>query len=232
MKLNLQKKVLLSLGVVAGIGALAGAGTFATFTAQTSNPTNTFADGTLVLSNKVGSGTACLSTGGGNTDSNVNGSCDTAFSLAVKAPGDSGTANLTLQNKGSLPASALKVFSNACTDADASGENYHGTGSPCGVVQLYVQQYSDSGFSTPSHCLYGGSPDSGVTCDFSDAAKTLTAFVTAYPNFGGGLSAGSLAAAGGADTTWIKVGVMLPSTAGNSYQGRSASLAFNWQITQ
>ena len=198
MKLSLHRKVLLSMGVVAGIGALAGAGTFATFTAQTSNPTNTFADGTLVLSNKVGSG----------------------------------TANLTLQNKGSLPASALKVFSNACTDADASGENYHGTGSPCGVVQLYVQQYSDSGFSTPSHCLYGGSPDSGVTCDFSDAAKTLTAFVTAYPNFGGGLSAGSLAAAGGADTTWIKVGVMLPSTAGNSYQGRSASLAFNWQITQ
>ena len=133
---------------------------------------------------------------------------------------------------GSLPASVLKVFSGGCTDADAAGENYHGTGSICGVIQLTVQQYSDSGFSTASSCLYGGSPDSGVTCDFSDAAKTLTAFVTAYPNFGGGLSAGSLAAAGGADTTWIKVGVMLPSTAGNSYQGRSASLAFNWQITQ
>ena len=68
MKLSFQKKVLLSMGVVAGIGALAGAGTFATFTAQTTNPTNTFADGTLVLSNKVGTGTACLSTGGLTTD--------------------------------------------------------------------------------------------------------------------------------------------------------------------
>ena len=72
MKLNLQKKVLLSMGVVAGIGALAGAGTFATFTAQTTNPSNTFANGTLVLSNKVGAASACLSTGGGNTDTNSN----------------------------------------------------------------------------------------------------------------------------------------------------------------
>jgi hypothetical protein len=219
------------MGVVAGIGALAGAGTFATFTAQTSNPSNTFADGTLVLSNKVGTASACLSTGGGNTDTN-SGTCDTAFSLAVKAPGDFSTASLTLQNKGSLPASALKLFSGSCTDADAAGENYHGTGSACGVVQFYVQQYSDSGFLTPSACLYGGSPDSGVTCDFSDTAKTLTAFVGAYPNLGSGLSAGSLAAAGGADSTWVRVGVKLPSTAGNSYQGRSASLALNWHITQ
>jgi hypothetical protein len=229
MKLSLQQKVLLSIGVVAGIGALAGAGTFATFTAQTTNPTNTFANGTLVLSNKVGSGTACLSTGGGNTNTNSNGSCDTAFSLAVKAPGDSSTANITLQNMGSLAASALKVFSGSCTDADAAGENYHGTGSPCGIVQLYIQQYSDA-FGTPSACLYGGA--TGATCDWSDATKTLSAFVAAYPNLASGLSAGSLAASGGANTTWIRIGVKLPSNADNSYQGRSASLAFNWHITQ
>jgi predicted ribosomally synthesized peptide with SipW-like signal peptide len=228
MRLSLQKKVLLSIAVVAGIGALAGAGTFATFTAQTTNP-NTFANGTLVLSNKVGSGTACLSTGGGNTNSNSNGSCDAAFSLAVKAPGDSSTANITLQNVGSLAASALKVFSASCTDSDAAGETYHGTGLPCGVVQLYVQQYSDA-FSTPSACLYGGA--SGATCDFSDTTKTLSAFATAYPNLGSGLSAGALAASGGADTTWVRIGVKLPSTADNSYQGRTATMALNWHITQ
>jgi hypothetical protein len=229
MKLSLQQKVLLSIGVVAGIGALAGAGTFATFTAQTTNPTNTFANGTLVLSNKVGSGTACLSTGGGNTDTNANGTCDTAFSLAVKAPGDSSTADITLQNMGSLAASALKVFSGSCTDADAAGENYHGTGSPCGAVQLYIQQYSVA-FGTPSACLYGGA--TGAACDFSDTSKTLSAFVASYPNLAGGLSAGSLAVNGGADTTWIRIGVKLPSSADNSYQGRSASLALNWHITQ
>jgi hypothetical protein len=229
MRLSLQKKVLLSLGVVAGIGALAGAGTFATFTAQTTNPSNTFANGTLVLSNKVNAGAVCLSTGGGNTDTNANGSCSTAFNLAVKKPGDSGTTDITLANVGSLAASALKVFSGSCTDADAAGENYHGTGSPCGVVQIYLQQYSDA-FTTPSACLYGGA--SGATCDFSDTSKTLSAFVAAYTNLGAGLSAGSLAAAGGADTTWVRIGVKLPSTADNTYQGRSATMALNWHITQ
>jgi hypothetical protein len=230
MKLSLHKKVLLSLGVVAGIGALAGAGTFATFTAQTTNPTNTFADGTLVLSNTVGAGAACLSTGGGTTDVNDNSSCSTAFNLSVKAPGDSGTADITLENKGSLPASALKAWSASCTTADAAGENYHGTGVPCGKVQIYVQQYSDA-FATPSACLYGGA--TGAICDFTDVTKTLTAFVTAYPNVGSGLSAGTLTAAGGATPKrWIRVGVKLPSDADNTYQGRSASLALNWHITQ
>jgi hypothetical protein len=90
MRLSLPQKMLLSVGVVAGIGVLAGAGTFATFTAQTTNPSNTFANGTLVLSNKVNAGAVCLSTGGGTTDSNSNGSCSTAFNLAVKAPGEPG----------------------------------------------------------------------------------------------------------------------------------------------
>lgn len=228
MKLSLPRKVLFSIGVVAAIGALAGAGTFATFTAQTTNP-NTFANGTLVLSNTVEAGTACLSTGGGNTNSNSNGGCDTLFTLAVKAPGDSSTADLTLQNMGSLAASALKVFSASCTDADVGTESYHGTGLPCGIVQVYIQQYSDD-FTTPSACLYGGA--SGATCDFSDTSKTLSTFVTAHPDLAGGLSAGSLAANGGADTTWVRVGVKLPPTADNSYQGRSASLALNWHITQ
>jgi hypothetical protein len=229
MKLSFPKKVLLSLGVVAGIGALAGAGTFATFTAQTTNPTNTFANGTLVLSNTVDGGSACLSTAGGTTDSNVNAACDTLFSLAVKAPGDSSTADLTLENVGSLAASALKVFSASCTDGDAAGEAYHGTGSPCGTVQLYIQQYSDA-FTTPSACLYGGA--NGASCDFSDTGKTLSAFVAAHPDLAGGLSAGTLEESGGADTTWVRIGVQLPSTADNTLQGRSASLAFNWHITQ
>ena len=230
MRLSFPQKVLASMGVVAVVGALAGAGTFATFTAQTSNPTNTFANGTLVLSNKVNAGTACLSTNGGTTDVNVN-ACSTAFNLAVRAPGDSGTTNLTLKNMGSLAASALKAFAGSCTDSNAAGENYHGTGSPCAKIQLYIQQYSDSGFSTPSACLYGGAVVAN-TCDFSDAAKTLATFVSDHTDLSEGLSAGALAAAGGADTTWIKIGVKLPSDADNTYQGRAASLTLNWHITQ
>ena len=230
MKLSFRRKVLLSLGVVAGIGALAGAGTFATFTAQTTNPNNVFADGTLVLSDTVNTGSACLSTGGGNTDVNANGSCSVAFNLSVQKPGDSDTENLTLQNVGSLAASVLNTFG-TCTDGNSAGETYHGTGNPCSEVQFYVQQWTSAVRDTPSACLYGGAAVAN-TCDFTDGSKTLRDFVTAHANVGSGLSAGGLAAAGGADTAWFTIGVKLPSSADNTYQGRSATLALSWHITQ
>jgi len=230
MKLSLRKKILLSLGVVAGIGALAGAGTFATFTAQTTNPNNIFADGTLVLSNTVNSGSACLSTGGGTTDVNNNGSCSVAFDLSVQKPGDSDTEELTLENVGSLAASALNTFG-TCTDGNSAGETYHGTGNPCSEVQFYIQQWTSAARDTVAACLYGGAVVSN-TCGFSDATKTLRDFVTVYPNSGSGLSAGGLAASGGADTAWFTIGVKLPSGADNTFQGRAATLALGWHITQ
>src|SRR5438094_10233647 len=124
--MNLKKKLLLTLGTVGVAAAAAGSGSFATFDAQTSN-TGTFATGTLVMSNKVNSGTTCLSTGGGTTDTN-NATCDNAFTLAVKAPGDSGTANITISNLGSLATTGLKAFIPTCTASDASAESYHGSG--------------------------------------------------------------------------------------------------------
>src|SRR5256885_11099217 len=217
MKLSFRRKVLLSLGVVAGIGALAGAGTFATFTAQTTNPNNIFADGTLVLSNTVNSGSACLSTGGGNTDSNANAACDVAFDLSVQKPGDSDTEDLTLQNVGSLAASALNTFG-TCTDGNSSGETYHGTGNPCSAVQFYVQQWADSGHVAVSHCLYGGAAVAD-TSDFSDTHKTLRAFVTAYPHLRSGLPARAPPPARGARTTWVPLRGQPPSPPPNTVHG-------------
>jgi hypothetical protein len=218
----------LTVGAVAGVAALSASGTFATFSAQTTNTGNTFAQGTLVLSDKVGAGAACLSTGAGTvTDTNVNLTCGAAFNLTVRKPGDTATANLVLKNEGSLGASALKAFSSACTDANATGETYNGTGSPCGKVQLYLQQYSDAAFTTPSACLYGGAVAS--TCDFSDATKTLGAFATAYPSSGSALTVGALTAGSSA---YVKVGVQLPSTADNTFQGRKASVDLSWTILQ
>lgn len=218
------------MGVLAAVGALAGAGTFASFTAQTKNPGNTFADGTLVMSNQVDSAAACLSTNATVTDSNVDQECDTIFDLSVQKPGDSDTTNVTIQNKGSLAASALNVFSAACTDADTA-EAYHGTGSPCGKVQFYIQQYSDATRLVPSACVYGN-VTVALTCDFAGTTNTLANFVADHTTAEAGWSAGSLAAAGGADTAWFTIGVMLPTDSTNNYQGRSAALDINWHIVQ
>ena len=226
MQMTNRRKLTLSLLVLGLVAGLAGAGSFATFTAQTTNPGNTFASGTIVLSNTANSGTACLSTAGGSTDTNSNGSCDTLFNLTVKKPGDSGEATVRVQNAGSLAASTFNLFSSACTAANAAGENYHGTGNPCSSVQVYVQEFSDSGFTTASSCKYGGG--NATTCAF-ESTKTLADFVTNHGSSSTGASLGSLSAGA---TKYYKIGVQLPSTAGNTLQGRSASLGFNWHAAQ
>jgi hypothetical protein len=208
--------------------AFAGVATYANFNGETNNPTNSVATGTLVLSNTKAGGTTCYSTGGGNTNTNVNSACDNLFSVATKKPGDTGFANLTIKNEGSLTASAFKVFSPACADSDASGESYHGTGSMCGTVQLTIQQYSDSSFTTPSACLYGHA--TGASCDWSDATKTMSAFATSYPSSASGLAIGSGLAAGA--STYFKVSFQIPASAGNSIQGRTATADLTWHIDQ
>jgi hypothetical protein len=73
---------------------------------------------------------------------------------SLKKPGDSFASDtLTVQNAGSLAASGLRIFSEACADADNT-ETYHGTGNPCGKVQLYLQELNTDG--TVKACLYGG----------------------------------------------------------------------------
>ncbi|HEX8599452.1 MAG TPA: TasA family protein [Chloroflexia bacterium] len=222
------KKVLLTVMVLGMVSGVLGSGTFATFTAQTTNPNNTFQAGTLVLSNTKTGGTTCFSTGGGNTDTNSNTNCDQLINATVRKPGDTASQTLTVKNEGSLAASALKLFSTACTNANSSGESYFGTGLACGKVQLYIQQYSDASFTTPSACLYGGA--TGATCDFSDATKTLSAFQGAYGSSGSGLTVGSGLAAGA--SVYVKIAVQLPTDANNSFQGRQATMDFNWYMSQ
>src|SRR3954471_20032836 len=84
---RLKLRMALTAGVAISVGGFTAAATVASFTAETTNPTNKFATGTLVLSNKVNSGTACLSTAGGNTDPNATPGCDNLFNLPVQNPG-------------------------------------------------------------------------------------------------------------------------------------------------
>jgi predicted ribosomally synthesized peptide with SipW-like signal peptide len=227
LKQSLKKRVLMTFGTLGVAAAVAGGGTFATFNAQTTNAGNTFATGTLVMSNKVNSGSVCLSTAGGDTDTNAN-NCAAAFNLSVKKPGESGTANITLKNEGSLDAAALSLYSSACTDADASLENYHGTGGPCSKVEFYVQEYTSSTFATVSSCLYGATTVAN-TCDFTDTTKTLGAFAALYPNSGQVYGLGAMNAG---TSRFIKVGVQLDSSANNSYQGRKASIDLTWFMSE
>lgn len=103
-------KRVLTLLMVAGALALAGGGTFASFSAQTTNPGSSLASGTLTLSDTVGEGTACLSMEAKSAN-NFNASCAKALSLSNVAPGVfGGVAKITVKNSGSLDASKLYLW--------------------------------------------------------------------------------------------------------------------------
>src|SRR4051794_30097065 len=225
----MRTRIIITVVTLLSLCAYTVTATVASFSAETRNQTNKFATGTIVLSDTKQGGSACLSTGGGATDTNANTGCTTLLSLTGMKPGQSGTANVTLQNVGSLNASAFKLYTSSCADADATGETYHGTGSMCGGVQLYVQQWSASNFTGASACIYGGTTVAN-TCDFSDAAKTMGAFATAHGTLANAQAIGSGLATNA--SAYFTIGLQLPTTADNSYQGRSATMDFVFHIDQ
>jgi hypothetical protein len=218
----------LALAAVAAVSAVAGAGGFyaaTQLTAEVVNHEQTVTLGTLILSNRVGDGAACLSAPDLTTDRNAQ-TCDAAFDLGVRKPGDSATAQIEIANVGVLDASALRVYAPQCADDNA--EPFHGSGSPCAKLQLYIQLWTDATRATPATCLYGGSAD-GKRCDFSDPTKTIAAFVSVHDSVANALAVGPLPHG---QRDHFTIGVRLPSDTDNSYQGRRATTSLAWHMTQ
>lgn len=217
------KKLLLSMVVLGLVGLVVGGGSFATFNAQTTNPSNTFSTGTLVLSNQRDSGTACLSTGGGFTDVNVNSTgCDDLIAGVIQKPGDSTSHTVTIKHVGSIDATTTELWSAGCA-TDDNGEAFHGTGDLCNRVTLTIHD------DTNDRCVYPtavfGTPEAGP-CSASES-KTLADFAASAAS--SHVTLGSLAADASLAFTLV---AGLPSSADNSYQGREATIDFNWQISQ
>ena len=229
------------LAVLAGtllVASIAGAGTFASFSASTTN-SSSFATGTLTLTDSVNGNTACLSTAGGVDNNNSNGTCDVLWNLTVKKPGDVASATVDLVNTGTLGASGLDAFvTGACSSGTTGSVN--GSGNLCGSLQFYVETFTTANDRSTSNaaqstCYYGGNapsgtPASAALCTFG-AGQTLADFATQFPSSSTTLSIpGALAATNG--TKFLKVGIQLPSAAANSVQGRTASIGISWRALQ
>lgn len=105
-----RTKKILILAMLAGVIAyVGGRGTMAIFTAETANNGSSMSSGTLVLGNKVNTGSTCYSYSGSTMD-NVNTSCTNLVSPTNMAPGvTSAQAKLAVENDGSLNASVFSV---------------------------------------------------------------------------------------------------------------------------
>ena len=233
--MSLFRKALLTVFLVSLTGSAFGAGTFATFSASTTNAGSTFATGTIVLSNQKNAETACISTGAdtviGNDDTDNAFGCSSLFSVNLRKPGDTATVDLTLQNVGTLNATTLQAFRSAvCTSGTAAGSTYTGSADMCANTRILVEEYDDAARTDIDYCWYGGSIGDEVSCT-SSGAHTLGSFSTAYTAAGGGTSLG-LGAINAAETRYFRITLLIDSAAGNSVQGRQATFGFTWRIDQ
>src|SRR5665213_454905 len=112
------KQFLLGLMLLGAVTYFGGGGTFASFSAQTSNNGSSIASGTLTMNDTVNSATSCLSAAGTSND-NVNSvnqavnaaGCDKLLTLTNVAPGmAASTAKVTILNSGSIAASQFSVW--------------------------------------------------------------------------------------------------------------------------
>jgi hypothetical protein len=195
--------------------------TMANFTAQTTNASNTFSSGTLVLSNAKTSGTTCLSTGGGATDTNNNSvGCDNLINATVQKPGAAATTDVvTIKNVGSITPTIYKLWSTSCSSAN-NAEAYHGTGDLCTATNLTIHD------DTNNYCYY---PVAGAGACTMTSGKNLSTFAAAYPTEPGALV---LSLTGLGAGIQYSISTQMDAGAGNNMQGRVATIDFNWKVLQ
>jgi predicted ribosomally synthesized peptide with SipW-like signal peptide len=211
------------------VAGAATAGTWASFTASTTNDA-TFATGTLLLSESRPSVADCISTAPGDVITTNEKECNKLVDVAVKKPGDTASTKLALGNTGTIDGTDFNVSAmGSCTTTNASGTSYHGSDTNfCDNLVLTIQRFaSASAYSsddlTGSTCVYGNN-----SCT-SGNTLTLQNFFTSYPNFGSSLSLGALATGA---SQYFKITLSYPIGSDNSTQGLAATFGLRWRLVQ
>lgn len=255
---SLVKRMLMTLMVIGAMGTAVGAGTFASFTSQTTNASSTFSTGTLALGNQKDTGRICLSTNGGDltgstydtlvepntisggtpasADTSTNSAtCDTVLSALKLEPGDTTTVNITIANVGDL-AGNLTAAIPSCSGAVATDQVYFtGTADICPILEMSLQEYASipkrtSADTSGGYCWYGASTGYDTAC--STTGALLASFSTTGLSLQDtGQSPYQTTAAGGVRVFKLTIGVPASAAANQNYQGRKATFSLNWTLT-
>jgi predicted ribosomally synthesized peptide with SipW-like signal peptide len=246
LRMSMRRKVIIGITALSSLLAVGiGTGTFASFSATTTNSGNVFSTGKLQLSDKVGTGTACLSgysgTGTGSPaidlDSNGNATCDAAFNLTLKQPGDTATAKLTIANSGDYNGLLKFWLPNGCVNQQVATPS--GSQNLCTKLEVYVQEtQADFTTNASTTCVF---PASAVAaCDdtwaaSSDALSDLATAATSsvpFPSAGITLNTSS--------TKYFKVALRFANGGfdgsgngvDNGYQNRRAAFDLVWRLQE
>lgn len=224
LKLSRMRRFIIGGLVLGTIAALGGAGTFASFSATTTNDA-TFKTVRLAMSNKVNGGTACTSpsaiAGTGTINAAIdtnNGSCTELFPDPLKS-GTTATAAVEITNTGDTT-SDLYLFAPAdCTVGAVStayntGSGTHGTnGQLCGRVDFSV--------SDGTNCLFPSGAGACAALADGTTNQTFHDFFTTAP-FTSKLQVATAMATSSAKTFTITVR-MKNSTGGNCSAGTDSN---------
>ena len=224
------KQYLMLLTVIGLVSIASGSGTFASFSAQTTNSNNVFAAGTLYLHDSVNGNTACKSESQTTGTINIDPSgCDALFTANL-ANGAT-TADLALSNAGSLPSNDLEFKVGNCTWGDngqGPSGNVHLTfitpPATCNGVYITIQE-TDSGYGSDTYCAYG--TDNSGTCAAPGAGFNLGGPASFTPLLTTGAAPATLDAAGGANDTRYYVITVDPSGVGTGNQLQNLKLSFD-----
>lgn len=189
--------------------ALSMTSSLAAFTASITNSVNTAAAGTVIMQEQNGAGTiTCNSTdGAGNNVTNNTFTCATINKYGgstTMVPGQTVTTSVTIKNTGTASVAGFTLAPGTCTQ---SGNVTGSATDLCAKMGIVINQTVG-----------------GTTTTISPASSTLTSLAS-----GGAIALTSPVAA--ATTITYTFAVTLSSSAGNTYQGLSASQPLVWTFT-
>ncbi len=179
-------------------------GTLSGFVASIQNSNNTAATGALVMEEKTTTGAAvtCLSTDGGSVSTNT-ATCSSINKFGgntAMVPGQTVTTGITIKNVGTVAASTFTLTPGAtCTQSNNGALNGTAT-NLCSKLNVVITSGATTVFTGTLASLAGALP----------AAFTMPA-----------------APAAGVSVPF-SIAVTLDASAGNTYQGLSASLPLTW----
>lgn len=220
--------LLAAVGLVAA--ALGGTGTFASFNAEVTNAGNSFATGTLLLSDSVHSANTCYSdTASTNSET---ASCSAIINTSNLFTNHTSSNRLTITNTGSLASSDLQLWGSSCANSTVGtfdpGSLLAHTGDVCGNLLFSVERDATDG-GTATACLIGTEIGAGNHACAPTSGTALGAWLTAHPSGTPFTFAGDSLAA--ADSRFYTVYLYLPDE-DNTFQGRAASFDLTWHIDQ
>jgi len=181
-------------------------GTLSGFAASITNSSNTAAAGTLIMQEQsANAGVTCLSTDGGSVSTNA-ATCSTINKFGgstTMTPGVTVNTPISIKNTGTAAASTFTLTPGAtCTQSTPTAATGNAT-DLCAKMNLVITSGSTTVFSG-TLASFKGAAASAFTMPAAPAAGVSTPF-----NFA----------------------VTLDQSAGNSYQGLSASMPMTWTFT-